>query len=77
MLYDDNEWRDKYNVVWKDGIAQQRTIMAKWLESVMLEAKEAYYETDKPIMSDQMYDEFEHRLKINDPKSKILEKVGS
>ncbi len=50
--------------------------MADYCESVILKAKEAYYD-GTPIMTDVWYDKIEDNLRILRPNSKMLEKVGS
>jgi hypothetical protein len=41
------------------------------LEKVLLQAKEAYYNTDKPVISDSIYDILIDFLRIKNPKSKL------
>lgn len=53
------------------------SVMADFCEDLILQAKKAYYDTGEPIMDDLTFDNFENRLKLLRPNSKILEKVGS
>jgi NAD-dependent DNA ligase len=47
------------------------------LEKVLLAAIDAYYNTDKPILSDASYDILEKILKQRKPTSDIFKKIGA
>lgn len=47
------------------------------LEELILKAKQAYYNTASPIMSDEAYDNLEDQLKALDPESPVLKIVGA
>jgi len=47
------------------------------LEKVLLQAKEAYYNTDKPIFTDETYDILEHILFEKNPGSVLFKLTGS
>tara|TARA_Y100000996_G_scaffold415183_1_gene408609 strand:- start:22 stop:1833 length:1812 start_codon:yes stop_codon:yes gene_type:complete len=49
----------------------------KELETLLLNAKTAYYNSDTPILSDEEYDYYENLLKKNYPKSKVLKLIGA
>lgn len=51
--------------------------MAKWLESQILNAKTLYYNTESPIMEDRVYDKMEDYLRILNPDSDVLKRVGA
>ena len=59
-----------------DKVGYRNEKMADWLESILVEAKNKYYTTGLPMMSDRQYDHFEGYLKTLRPTSKILDKVG-
>jgi NAD-dependent DNA ligase len=50
--------------------------MADFCEKLVIDAKNAYYKTDSPIMTDQVFDKLEEYLKILRPNSDVLKKVG-
>lgn len=52
-------------------------IMGKWLEDQIIAAKAAYYNTESPLMEDNVYDKMEEYLRMINPDSPVLEKVGS
>ena len=70
----------EYLDMWNDNhlllIRKRNTTMAELCENLIVTAKEAYY-NGSPIMEDKTYDWFEDRLRILNPDSKILDKVGS
>ena len=47
------------------------------LEKVLLQAKEAYYNTDKPLFSDESYDILEHMLFEKNPGSVLFKLTGA
>ena len=47
------------------------------LEKVLLQAKEAYYNTDKPLFSDESYDILEHILFEKNPGSALFKLTGA
>jgi DNA ligase (NAD+) len=47
------------------------------LEKVLLQAKEAYYNTDKPLFSDESYDILEHILFEKNPGSVLFKLTGA
>lgn len=80
----DEEWISIWNNRWKDNFRDnleeswdfRNKFMVIFLEEVLTNAKEQYYNTDTDIMTDKMYDRFERFLAHLDPKSKLLDKVG-
>jgi len=58
------------------GASGKRRLI-KDIETLLLEAKEAYYNTGKPIFDDATYDDLEDRLRELHPKSKVLRMVGA
>jgi len=49
----------------------------KQLEKLYLDAKDKYYNTDNPIMTDYEFDELENKIRKLDPKSQVLKVIGS
>lgn len=49
--------------------------MINYCEKLLLKAKQAYY-SGNDIMCDETFDMLENRLKILNPKSHVLKKVG-
>ena len=60
----------------KEAADHRNKRMADWLEFHMSKAKDAYYNSGVPIMSDVTYDNFEDKLKVLRPDSNLLTKVG-
>lgn len=71
-----DSWNTLYIAHCKKGGEHVNNIMADWCEKIMLQAKEAYYNTSSPIMDDKSYDWIEDRLKNLRPDSDMLSKVG-
>ena len=61
----------------KQGSEARNLLMIKYCEEQILAAKQAYYNTEDPIMEDQVYDKIEDYLRVLDPNNSLLEKVGS
>lgn len=90
-MKEDNEYIEEWSAIYQKIVIQNRqmgrecaeaadfsnNIMANYCENLIVRAKEAYYKTQDPIMSDLAYDRIERNLKILRPDSKMLEKVGS
>ena len=47
------------------------------LEEVITFAADKYYNTDKPVVSDEIYDLLIDFLKCRSPKSKVLKNIGA
>lgn len=73
----DEEWLAEWNKEYCASTALHRDRMTKWLETHMLEAKDAYYNSGEAIMSDESYDRFEWYLRIREPNHTLLDNVGS
>ena len=72
----DEEWNELHCKYVNEGDAEYRNNkMADYCENLIVKAKNAYYNTDDPIMSDYMYDKIEHYLEILRPDSEYLKKV--
>ncbi|KKQ50321.1 MAG: ligase protein, partial [Candidatus Shapirobacteria bacterium GW2011_GWE1_38_10] len=54
-----------------------KTITASDLGELLIEAKKAYFTSDKPIMDDHTYDTLEEILRQKMPQHRIFSKVGS
>lgn len=71
----------EYIEMWNENhlllIRKRNTTMVELCENLLVQAKEAYYNSESPIMEDKTYDWFEDRLRILKPDSNILDKVGS
>lgn len=73
------EWNEKHCALVADpsyNYLDRNEIMAIHCEDLIIRAKEAYYSTPIPIMSDRTYDWLEDMLKILKPDSAILKIVG-
>jgi hypothetical protein len=71
-----DEWNDLHIKYTKFGPIGRNGRMIEFCEKYILEAKEAYYNTESPIMEDEAFDMLESSLKTLRPNSKVLEKVG-
>jgi NAD-dependent DNA ligase len=70
-------WNQKHCELIVQGPAIRNKLMADFCEETILNAKNAYYNTEKPVMTDEAYDKTEEYLRLLRPDSKALEKVGS
>lgn len=70
-------WNQKHIEYIKYGSAVRNKMMAEYCEEQILAAKQAYYNTESPIMEDAVYDKLEEYLRILNPESHILQKVGA
>jgi len=61
----------------KDQINYISNLTVNELETIIIYAADKYYNTSKPILSDDLYDILIDFLKIKNPKSKILKHIGS
>lgn len=71
--------KDDFHRYWprEKMVGHRNSKMADYCEKMIIKAKETYYNTGESIMSDQIYDSLERKLKILKPESKVLEKVGT
>ena len=80
ISFETQEWLDKWNDKYCEFVQNKdidvNEAMADWCEQIILEAKNAYYNTSTSIMEDGDYDTIEGRLKILRPDSNVLVKVG-
>ena len=58
-------------------LEEGKKLTQKRLENVILEASNAYYNTDSPILSDMAFDTLFELLKDKYPNSSALDKIGS
>ena len=72
-----DDWMVKHREYTKLGYEIRNSKMADYCEEIILAAKEPYYNSGDPIMSDNAFDRFENYLKSLRPNSKLLEKVGT
>jgi len=71
-------WNDMHiKLINKHTPSKRNDLMADYCETMILKAKDAYYNTGTVIMSDRQYDDFEDKLRILRPTSKVLDKVGA
>ena len=61
----------------KDQISVASSFTIDELEEVIEYASDKYYNTSKPVISDELYDILIDFLKINSPKSKVLKNIGA
>jgi NAD-dependent DNA ligase len=57
----------------EEGLA----IEVVFLEKILIQAKEAYFNTDKPLFTDASYDILENCLKARKPESKLFKLTGA
>lgn len=69
-------WNRRHRECVSNNPDTRNDIMASWLEEQILKAKDAYYQSAQPIMDDNVYDKMEEYLKIINPNSPVLQKVG-
>jgi len=72
----DKDYAAEWNKMHIDFITERNNAMADYCETMILEAKDVYYNSGDPIMSDDQYDRFESYLKSLRPDSKVLLVVG-
>jgi DNA ligase (NAD+) len=65
------------NKILKDPLTVIANLSVDELEKVIEFASDKYYNTDTPIINDQIYDLLIDFLKARDPKSKILKNIGA
>ena len=58
-------------------LEEGKKLTQKQLENIILEASNAYYNTDSPILSDMAFDTLFELLKDKYPNSSALDKIGS
>lgn len=81
-LKTDEEWGEIWNEEFKKRLKENKPYpyvnekMADYLEQLLLKAKEVYYNTGEPIMSDSRYDRFEENLRLLRSNSEVLKQVG-
>jgi len=69
-------WNEKHCEYIGLGGEERNRLMGIWCEHQLLEAKKAYY-NGNPIMEDRVFDKIEEYLRVLNPDSKVLEKVGT
>jgi len=80
----DDEWIAVWNNKWKENFREnskeswdfRNEFQINFLEDLLMNAKAQYYNTDKTIMTDKMYDRFEGFLRTLKPDSQLLIKIG-
>jgi NAD-dependent DNA ligase len=65
------------NKILKDPVEVLSQLPIKDLEEVITYAADKYYNTDKPVVDDNIYDLMIDFLKSKAPKSKVLDTVGA
>ena len=65
------------NKILKDSIEVLSQLPIKDLEEVITYSADKYYNTDKPVVEDNIYDLMIDFLKVRAPKSKVLDAVGA
>jgi NAD-dependent DNA ligase len=61
----------------EDPVNIASTMTNEELEQVIEFTSDKYYNTDKPVISDSLYDILIDFLKIKNPKSKVLKNIGA
>ena len=70
-------WNELHCLYIKQGAEARNQLMIKYCEEQILAAKDAYYNSESPIMEDAVYDKIEEYLRTLDPNNPTLEKVGA
>lgn len=61
----------------KDPFGVISNLPLKTLENIVIYANEQYYNTDKPVFSDNIYDLIIDYIRHKDPKNKVLKEIGA
>ena len=65
------------NNLLKDPIKYAKALSVKDLENLVTLLKDYYYNTDTPLVPDQVYDQIEDALRERNPKSSVLVAIGA
>jgi NAD-dependent DNA ligase len=65
------------NAILKDPVKYAEDLTVAQLESLIITLKEYYYNTDTPLVPDQIYDQIEDVLRRRSPKSTALVAIGA